>query len=148
MRASGRNLRVVFASFLKDGSSGEIEPLKKIGVKVITQSKNFGWTRSMNAQTRLACARDIEDMWLRITQVDSPNLIILDEGLDALSCGFLSEEKVIALLNKYEKLNCDIALTGRDPPQSLIERADYISETLKIKHPFDIGVPARAGIEL
>ena len=29
----------------------------------------------------------------------------------------------------------------------LIERADYVSEIQKIKHPFDKGIPSRIGIE-
>lgn len=33
------------------------------------------------------------------------------------------------------------------PEEALIERADYVSELKKIKHPFDKGLAARDGIE-
>ena len=33
------------------------------------------------------------------------------------------------------------------PSEALIERADYVSELKKIKHPFDKGLAARDGIE-
>ena len=38
-------------------------------------------------------------------------------------------------------------LTGQGPSEALIERADYVSELKKIKHPFDKGLAARDGIE-
>ena len=38
-------------------------------------------------------------------------------------------------------------LTGQGPSEALIERADYVSELKKIKHPFDRKILARRGIE-
>ena len=38
-------------------------------------------------------------------------------------------------------------MTGRNPSQELIDKADYVSEVKKIKHPFDKGVSSRIGIE-
>ena len=41
----------------------------------------------------------------------------------------------------------EVILTGQGPSEALIERADYVSELKKIKHPFDKGLAARDGIE-
>jgi cob(I)alamin adenosyltransferase len=41
----------------------------------------------------------------------------------------------------------EVVLTGRDAPVELVRRADYVTEMLKIKHPFDDGTKAREGIE-
>jgi cob(I)alamin adenosyltransferase len=41
----------------------------------------------------------------------------------------------------------ELVLTGRDPPQHIIAAADYVSEIRKVKHPYDLGVKAREGIE-
>ena len=38
-------------------------------------------------------------------------------------------------------------MTGRKPADELIELADYVSEIMKRKHPFDKGIPARTGVE-
>ena len=38
-------------------------------------------------------------------------------------------------------------MTGRNPPQQLVELSDYVSQIEKKKHPFDNGIPARDGIE-
>ena len=38
-------------------------------------------------------------------------------------------------------------MTGRNPPQNLLDIADYVSEIKKIKHPYDRGIQGRKGIE-
>ena len=38
-------------------------------------------------------------------------------------------------------------MTGRYPSDRLVELADYVSRIDKVKHPFDKGIGARAGIE-
>jgi len=42
----------------------------------------------------------------------------------------------------------EIVLTGRNPSDKLLERADYITEMVKKRHPYDKGIAAREGIEL
>ena len=41
----------------------------------------------------------------------------------------------------------ELVMTGRNPDEWFCERADYISEIKKIKHPYDKGIVAREGIE-
>lgn len=73
-------------------------------------------------------------------------MIIFDEIMSAISGKFVSEEKVLKFLNgKPEKL--EVILTGRNPSEELIEKADYVSEVKKVKHPFDKGIQSRIGIE-
>ena len=38
-------------------------------------------------------------------------------------------------------------MTGIDPSEALLSLADYVSEIRNVKHPFDRGIPARAGVE-
>ena len=38
-------------------------------------------------------------------------------------------------------------MTGRNPPQELIDRADYVTEMVLRKHPYEQGIPARQGVE-
>ena len=47
--------------------------------------------------------------------------------------------------NKPRRLH--LLITGRNAPAELIEYADTVSEMVKVKHAFDAGVKARAGIE-
>ena len=38
-------------------------------------------------------------------------------------------------------------LTGRNPARELVELADYVSEIVKRKHPYERGIGARTGVE-
>ena len=57
------------------------------------------------------------------------------------------EENLVLDLIKRKNKTTELVLTGRDFPLSLIEKADYVSEINKIKHPYDKGILARKGIE-
>lgn len=41
----------------------------------------------------------------------------------------------------------EIVVTGRNADSFFVERADYITEMRKVRHPFDQGIQARLGIE-
>ncbi|MDR2467777.1 MAG: cob(I)yrinic acid a,c-diamide adenosyltransferase [Spirochaetaceae bacterium] len=147
VRAAGHSLRVIFAQFLKNGSSGELAALSKLGVTLIDAEECFGFTFSQDEETRLRCRKEQER---RLNKVRAfldeamADLVVLDEVLDALRTGMLDED---ALRSFLENTQVEFALTGRSAPAWLIERAAYISEIRKIKHPFDCGIQARIGIE-
>ena len=77
---------------------------------------------------------------------EGAGLLILDEVCAAISCGFLDEQAVLDFLDGRSD-TLEVVLTGRDPSEALQERADYITEMVKRRHPFDDGVTAREGIE-
>ena len=55
-------------------------------------------------------------------------------------------EKIITLIeNKSDDV--ELVLTGRTLPESIANKADYISRIESIKHPMDKGIDARKGIE-
>ncbi len=67
--------------------------------------------------------------------------------MGALSCQLIDEDLLRSLVEqKPERL--ELVMTGRNPPDWLIEAADYVSEIKKVKHPYDRGVSARRGIEM
>ena len=74
------------------------------------------------------------------------DLLVLDEVISALNRGIVPMEPVADYLKAWggEK---EIVLTGRNPAQTLVDLADYVTEMRKEKHPFDQGVRARKGIE-
>lgn len=74
------------------------------------------------------------------------DMIIADELNVALDKGFVSIKDVLDLIEEKNP-ECELILTGRDVPQEIIEAADYVTEMKSIKHPFDRGIFARAGIE-
>lgn len=73
-------------------------------------------------------------------------LLILDEVCAAVNSGLLPESAVLELLDQRPR-GMEVVMTGREPRESFLSRADYVTEMKKITHPFDRGISARKGIE-
>ena len=87
------------------------------------------------------------------TQTFEEALMRLEEILRALESGDatldgmlkLYEEGITLIENKSDDV--ELVLTGRTLPESIANKADYISRIESIKHPMDKGIDARKGIE-
>jgi len=75
-----------------------------------------------------------------------PDNIVLDEVNVALWFGLLTEDAVMSLIDERPAA-VELVLTGRRAPQSLIDRADLVTEMNEAKHYYNDGVVARKGIE-
>lgn len=143
IRAAGHGFNVLFMQFLKDDSSGEVSVLRSIpSIEVIHCPVNYGFTFQMTEDQKKETAKEYDKMLDKAIGTDV-FLVVLDEAIHALNAGMISREKLERLLDK----NSEIVLTGRDAPEWLISRADYVSNIQKIKRPYDKGVQARVGIE-
>ena len=71
-------------------------------------------------------------------------LVVLDEVCDGVNAGLLPLAELLSLLDCAK---AEVVLTGRDPAPELIARADYVTRFQKEKHPYDLGIPARTGVE-
>lgn len=147
MRAAGRGKKVLWTSFLKDYDSGEFMntlPFEVVRGEPVTQFW-FTMTDEQKDAVRREHTARLQSLFERCAREDV-DLLILDETLGSLSVGALSEEDVLAALQgKPEKL--EVVLTGRSPSDHLVEVADYVSELMPRKHPYDKGIPSREGIE-
>ena len=148
VRASGAGKRVIFTQFFKDGSSSEIESLKKLpGIRTIHANTVKGFYRAMNEQQRQQARQDYTALFRQVTDAaKDADLLILDEIVSACNRGVVPETLVTAFL-RSKPAELEVALTGRDPSPALMELADYITEMRKLRHPFDRGVAARKGVE-
>lgn len=144
LRALGHGRRVVIVQFLKDGTSGEIEPLRAAGATVYAcPNAKFTWLmdEADKAQARTASA---DALCKALAQPF--DLLVLDEACAALKSGILDE----ALLHKavaFAKDGREVVVTGRDPAPWLQEAADYSTEMRMHKHPYTQGIAAREGVE-
>lgn len=150
VRASFYNLKVCFIYFHKEPEKwgyGELENLKKLGVDVIGfASKHPHFYKEISFEDiRKECLKGLEFVE-KLFKENKYDIIILDEIIISIRDGFLKEEEVLSLLDKKPE-NIELILTGRGATQKMIEKADYVSEISKIKHPFDKGILARKGIE-
>lgn len=150
IRCAGAGGKVFFCQFLKDGSSGEINVLKKIeGIEVMENCKNVKFIKNMTEKEKKEAAEFYKMRFESINERVTKNefdLLILDEIINTVNAGFISLERLIFFLEN-KPFSLEVVLTGRNPDKSLVDTADYVSEITKVKHPFDKGVPARKMIE-
>ncbi|PJA45421.1 cob(I)yrinic acid a,c-diamide adenosyltransferase [Candidatus Uhrbacteria bacterium CG_4_9_14_3_um_filter_50_9] len=74
------------------------------------------------------------------------DLIVMDEINSTTNLGMVSEEEVLALLDQQPD-TLELVLTGRDAPQTFLDRAHLVTEMNLKKHYFYSGVQAREGID-
>ena len=75
-----------------------------------------------------------------------PVLLVLDEIAAACTYNLVDTARLTCLLDSRPEF-LEVVLTGRNPDEGILERADYISEIQKRRHPYDRGLGAREGIE-
>ena len=142
--------RVVIVQFLKDGNSGEVRMLSsRFGVPVFACAPTGKFTWEMTNE-ELAVVRKAHDKNLASAldevEASGARLLVLDEVLDALAMG-LVDEAAIARALKRGAGELEVVLTGRNPSEDIASHADYLTEMVCKKHPFEQGVPSREGVE-
>ena len=153
VRAAGQGWRVLFVQFFKEdsASSGEKVFLDRAGdpnielVRSNCRHPMFTGPGTDMEAVKKALNRTFELARKRVAG-GGVDLLVMDEVMSAVNSGWISLEGLREfLLTRPEGL--EVVLTGRDAPPDLVMIADYVTEMLKIKHPFDRGVIARKGIE-
>ena len=148
VRAAGRGLRVYICYFMNGNyDSGEHDVLHRLpnvhwaafGPGLVRHPEKPTPQQKERARVALASAGKV------ITGGDY-DLVILDEINMVISWGWLEVAEVIKII-KGRPPGVELILTGRNADPRLIELADLVTEMVKIKHPFDKGIPARKGIE-
>lgn len=150
LRALGHDKKVLVAQFLKDGTSGELDVMRRLGadVRVLAPVTGFFTEMTEEEQVRTKNAQKEQAVRLiRVIQEEHPWLIVLDELAEATALGALPAETAAALLDAA--LACgECVVTGYDAPAWLKERADYLTVMNAEKHPWQSeGLAARPGIE-
>lgn len=145
LRALGQGFRVGVVQFLKDGRSGELEMLRKLGAGVYSGSGEMKFSWTMTADEREE-TRKAQTALLEAALGQPWDLLVLDEACAACRTGLVDEELVKkAVLRR--PAGREVVLTGRDPAPWMVEAADYVTRMEGERHPYDRGVSARRGIE-
>ena len=151
IRAIGNGYKVIMIQFLKHDSTGECHMIKTLepDFKIFHFEKKRGFTWQLNEEEKQELRSETSNALKFATKVMDTgqcDILILDEILNSLELGFVSEEEVNALIDSKSD-DVELVLTGRTLPESVAKRADYISCIESIKHPLDKGIDARRGIE-
>ncbi len=131
--------RAAFENFVKDGRL-QIAATGLDRIDPVTGRFRFGVTAEDCAEARrgLAAAREMFR--------GDFDLVILDEFVNSLRLGMVSEAEARGLLDERPK-NVECVCTGREPPDWLKEKADLVTEMKMVKHYFYQGVVARQGMD-
>lgn len=148
LRAWGRGMRVCMIQFLKheSGGWGEVRAAQKLDIEWIKTGDGFTWTSKDLDETTAKALHgwSIAQQKILSGQYD---LIVLDEFTYLMSLGWLETGGVIDWLKQHKPPGLHLIITGRDAPAALREYADLVTEMVKHKHPYDVGIQAQPGIE-
>lgn len=145
MRAAGHDMRVIFIQFLKGQPSGEHLFVSKYHpFDIIQTSSGDTFTKpkeELEREVQLAFALAKQEILS-----GKYDLVVLDEVFVAVNQGLITVKDVLELLEE-KPVSVELVMTGRKAPPEIVQRADFVTEMLMIKHPFNEGFSARRGIE-
>lgn len=144
VRAAGDGYKVVMVQFLKGGSTGELNSSKLIGSNFVIKrfEKPRGFFRTLNQEEKLELKKEIEEAYefcISTLKEQGCDILILDEVMGALSNELISIEQIQELIS-FKPYNMELILTGRNAPQSIINKADLVTEMRPVKHYFEQGI--------
>lgn len=162
IRALGAGKRVAIVQFDKgfDGKNEHYSErnilrfLKQAGYPIdlfptgCERMNSDGTFRFKNTPKDFKEARRALEIAKSLINSNSYDLIILDEGIAAVAYHLISKDDIESLIKLYFKnKRFELVITGHRIWDFIEDNADLITEMKKIKHYFDKGIPARAGIE-
>ncbi len=148
VRALGNGQKVYIAFFMKGPHpSGEYHILSQLksltmarfGTGKLIDAKRVRAEDRAEAEGALAAAREA----MLSGEYD---LVVLDEVNVAVFFELITVDDVLKLI-KDRPQKVELILTGRRANTKIVQAADLVTECLKIKHPYDMGVGAREGVE-
>lgn len=156
LRALGHGWRVLVIQFVKGEWPvvfGEVEMGKRLAPQFEVLQLGKGFVKHMGDkkpfEEHVAAAKEaLREARSRITS-GQYDVIVLDEimyAIDYAGVQLVTLEEVMALIDAKPP-TLHLILTGRNAPQTLIDRADLVTEMREIKHPWQQKIPAQEGVD-
>jgi cob(I)alamin adenosyltransferase len=130
----------------KLASGGEVKVAEKLGIEWHISGDGFTWFSKDICETTACALHGWEIAKEKISSAEY-DLIVLDEFTYPLKFGWLDTSEVIEWFKANRPPALHLVVTGRYAPADLLEYADLVTEMNVIKHPYDQGTKAQAGIE-
>ena len=148
LRALGHGWTVGVVQFIKGAwDTGERRVLEGFSERVRWHTMGEGFTWETQDKSRdIAAAAAAWTQALALMADPAVRLVVLDELNIALRYDYLPLADVVAaLLQRRPDLH--VVVTGRNAKPELVAAADLVTEMTIVKHHFQAGVKAQAGIE-
>ncbi len=146
VRAAGAGRKVYIGQFLKKGDYSEIKTLSKFENITVEQYGLGEFVRGNPTEEDKAAGTRGYKRLCDLLKKNEHDLVIVEEGNVAVMCNLFSEKELLALIDMKPD-NVELVITGRNATQSVMDRADLVTEMKEIKHYYKQGVVARVGIE-
>jgi cob(I)alamin adenosyltransferase len=149
LRAAGHGLKSYIGQFLKGQEYGELYSIQNLSSWIKLEQfgrKGFIHVTKDPDQEDYDRARSGLKKCLEAMLSGKYTVIILDEINVAIYFKLITEKEMHDFLDKRPD-NIEVVLTGRYAPDSIVERADLVTEMKEVKHYHNNGVQAREGIE-
>ena len=109
--------------------------------------EGWSWTRKQGSDDdHAANAREGWEQVKRALAAQTYRFLVLDEFTYPLKWGWVDVDEVVQVLRDRPG-DQHVVITGRDAAPALVEAADLVLETTKVKHPMDAGQKGQRGIE-
>ncbi len=147
IRAAGAGMRVYIAQFVKGMHYSELDALARYADRITL--KQYGrecFIEREPVEEDVRAARQGLEEVKGIVASGDYQMVILDEANIATRYNLFSPDELIELVrSKPEPM--ELVITGRNADPKVVALADLVTEMKEIKHYYNRGVQARAGIE-
>jgi cob(I)alamin adenosyltransferase len=109
--------------------------------------EGWSWTRKQGSDDdHAANAREGWEQVKRDLAAQTYRFLVLDEFTYPMTWGWVDVDEVVQVLRDRPG-DQHVVITGRGAAPALVEAADLVLETTKVKHPMDAGQKGQRGIE-
>ena len=147
VRAFGAGLNIYMAQFVKGMKYSEQETFKVLAEHLTVKQYGRGcFIKGEPTDDDVKAAREGLKEVREIMLSGKYQVLILDEANIATFYNLFSVDDLLEIINDKPD-NMELVITGRRADPRIIEAADLVTEMREIKHYYNEGVLARAGIE-
>jgi len=156
LRAWNQGWRIGVFQFVKSAKwkVGEEHALRVLGASgeggtVAWHKMGEGWSWTRKAGTDEDHAANALEGWEQVKRdlaAQTYDFYVLDEFTYPMKWGWVSVDDVVETLQNRPGTQ-HVVITGRDADPRLVEAADLVMQTTKVKHPMDVGQKGQRGIE-
>jgi cob(I)alamin adenosyltransferase len=147
IRAAGAGLPVLIAQFVKGMDYSELGALRKFAdlITLRRYGRDCFIYQKPTREDIMAARRGLEEVREAVCSGSYP-LVILDEANIATYYDLFSVDELLSLIDSRPQ-GVELVITGRYADERIVQKADLVTEMREVKHYYQRGVQARAGIE-
>ena len=147
IRAAGNGFKVHMIQFMKGRRYCELNSLDSLENFTFSQHGRDEFVNKENPeQIDIKLAQEGFQKAQELITSEEYDMIILDEINVAVDYGLIALDDLVSLIDSKPD-HLELVLTGRYADKEVSRRADYVTEMLEIKHPYQQGIQARKGCD-